>query len=56
MASQVANLFVIMAVGVILADMIANAKGTASLFCGMANLWGIGVSGMLGQSYTPAKC
>jgi len=49
MAGQVINLFVIMAVGVILADMIMNANGTNALFGGMANLWKIGVNGMLGK-------
>lgn len=49
MAGQVVNLFVIMAVGVILADMIMNANGTNALFGGMANLWKIGVNGMLGK-------
>jgi hypothetical protein len=50
MAGHVMNLFVIMAVGVILADMIANASGTSALFNGTANLWKIGVNGMLGKS------
>lgn len=50
MAGQVINLLVIIAFGVILADMIANATGTNALFGGMANLWKIGVNGMLGKS------
>ena len=50
MAGHVVNLFVIMAVVVILADMIANANGTNALFGGMASLWRIGVNGMLGKS------
>lgn len=49
MAGQVMNLFVLMAIGVIIADMIANAKGTNALFGGVANLWKIGVNGMLGK-------
>lgn len=49
MAGHVVNLFVIMAVGVILADMIAHASGTNALFGGMASLWKIGVNGMLGN-------
>jgi hypothetical protein len=53
MAGQVINLFVIMAVGVILADLIAKAAGTAALFSGMASLWAIGVNGMLGQTTPP---
>lgn len=49
MAGHVMNLFVLMAIGVILADMIANAQGTNTLFGGLANLWRIGVNGMLGK-------
>lgn len=50
MAGQVINLFVIMAVGVMLADMINNKDGTNALFGGTANLWKIGVNGMLGKT------
>jgi hypothetical protein len=50
MAGHVVNLFVIIAVGVILADMIANANGTNALLGGMAKLWQIGVNGMLGKT------
>jgi hypothetical protein len=50
MGGQVINLAVIIAVGVILADMIANVRGTNALFGGMANLWKIGVNGMLGKT------
>ena len=47
---NVINLFVLMAMGVILADMIAHAGGTNALFSGTANLWKIGVNGMLGKT------
>lgn len=50
MAGQVMNLFVLMAIGVILADMITNVNGTNALFSGTANLWKIGVNGMLGKT------
>lgn len=43
------NLFVIMAVGVILADMMAHADGTKALFGGVSSLWQVGVNGMLGK-------
>lgn len=49
MAGHVINLFVIMAVGVMLADMISNPNGTNALFSGTSNLWKIGVNGMLGK-------
>ena len=50
MAGHVMNLFVIMAVGVILADLIAKPSGTNALFSGTSNLWKIGVNGMLGKT------
>lgn len=46
---RVINLFVIIAVGVMLADLIANVNGTNALFGGLSNLWKIGVNGMLGK-------
>lgn len=54
--SGVMNLFVIIAVGVILAKLVTNFQGTSVLFCGMANLWNIGVNGMMGQTAQPVKC
>lgn len=50
MAGHVINLFVLIAVGVILADMIANVNGTNALFSGLGNLWKVGVNGMLGKT------
>jgi hypothetical protein len=50
MAGQVMNLFVIMAIGVMLADLVAHAKGTNALFSGTATLWRTGVNGMLGKA------
>lgn len=43
------NLFVIIAFGVILADLVANWQGTKALFDGMGNMWKVGVNGMLGK-------
>lgn len=48
-AGHVINLFVLIAAGVMLADMIANVNGTNALFGGVSNLWKIGVNGMLGK-------
>jgi len=58
MAADVMNLFVIIAVGVILANMVSNknASGTTALFCNMGNLWKISVNGMLGNQTTLSKC
>jgi hypothetical protein len=53
MPSQIVNLFVIMAIGVIIAMLVgkgANTGGTQQLFSGIANLWQIGVNGMLGNT------
>jgi uncharacterized protein HemY len=49
MGGHVINLFVLMAVGVMLADMIAHSSGTNVMFNGLSNLWKIGVNGMLGK-------
>jgi hypothetical protein len=49
MIGHVINIFVIMAIGIILADMIANANGTKALFDGMGGIWKTGVNGMLGK-------
>lgn len=49
MVGHVLNIFVIMAVGIIIADMVANAAGTTALFNGMGGIWKSGVNGMLGK-------
>lgn len=49
MGGQVINLFVIVAVGVILADMIAHVDGTNALFKGVGNIWTTSVNGMMGK-------
>lgn len=50
MAGQVMNLLVLIAIGVILADLIKNADGTKALFSGLSNIWTVGVNGMLGKT------
>lgn len=37
-------------VGVILANMIANASGTTAFFNGLGNLWGKSINGLLGKT------
>jgi hypothetical protein len=49
MGGQVINLFVIMAIGVIIAELVTKSQGTATLLNGMSGLWRTGVNGMLGQ-------
>lgn len=50
MAGHVMNLFVLIAVGVIIADLVKNASGTQTLLSGMAGMWTVGVNGMLGKT------
>lgn len=47
--SSAVNLLVIVAIGVILADLIAHADGTKALFNGLSSIWTTSVNGMLGQ-------
>ena len=51
-AADIVNLFVIMAGGVIIADMISskNVEGTKALFKNTSNIWATSVKGMLGQT------
>lgn len=44
------NLLVLIAVGVMLADMLTHVSGTNALFSGLGNMWKIGVNGMLGKT------
>jgi hypothetical protein len=41
-------------IGVILANMIANATGTKTFFNGLGSLWGMSINGMLGKPSTNA--
>lgn len=52
MAGQVVNLFVLVAIGVIIADMLARSDGTKALFNGISGLWKTSVQGMLGNNPT----
>ena len=46
----VLNLAVIVAGGVMLADLVIHAQGTTALFNGLGGLWKTSVNGMLGQT------
>lgn len=48
--SGIVNLLVLVAIGVILADMMKNASGTKALFDGISNMWKTSVNGMLGKT------
>lgn len=50
MAGQVMNLLVIMAIGVMLAELLAKPDATSSLLQGVIKFWQIGVNGMLGKT------
>lgn len=50
MGAKVINLFVIVAGGVMLADLIANPSGTKAFFNGIGGIWKTSVNGMLGKS------
>jgi len=50
MGAKIINLFVIIAAGVMLADMIANASGTSAFFNGIGGIWKTSVNGMLGKA------
>lgn len=49
MAGQIFNLLVIVAAGVMLADLVANPKGTGTIINGLQGLWSTSVNGMLGK-------
>lgn len=44
------QLGVIIVIGVILANMIAHAKGTKAFFSGLGGLWGKSINGLLGKT------
>jgi hypothetical protein len=50
MGYNVANLAMLIVIGVILANMIANASGTTAFFNGLGNLWGKSINGLLGKT------
>jgi len=50
MGQKIINVFVIIAFGVMLADLVGNASGTGALFNGLGGLWKTSVNGMLGKT------
>jgi hypothetical protein len=53
MGGQVVNLFVIMAIGVIIAELVSKWQGTQCLLSGLSAFWTIGVNGMLNTPSNP---
>jgi hypothetical protein len=47
---QFINLGMLVVIGVILAMMIKNWKGTQVFFNGLGNLWGKSINGLLGKT------
>jgi hypothetical protein len=54
MGGQIMNLFVIMAAGVMIAELVAKKDETTALFQDVSKFWQIGVNGMLGKPTDPA--
>ena len=52
MLYQFLNLGMLIIIGVILANMIANAAGTKAFFNGLGGLWGTSINGLLGKPST----
>lgn len=50
MGAKFINLFVIVAGGVMLADLISKPAGTKAFFNGIGGIWKTSVNGMLGKS------
>lgn len=51
---QFINVMILIVIGVILANMIANASGTKTFFNGLGSLWGMSINGLLGKPSTNA--
>jgi hypothetical protein len=49
MGSTLINLGVLILIGVILANILHNAAGTAAFFNGLGGLWGASINGLLGK-------
>lgn len=45
----VLNLFILIVMGVMLADLVTHASGTTALFNGLGGIWKQSVNGLLGQ-------
>jgi hypothetical protein len=52
MGYQLINLGALIVIGVIIANMIANANGTKAFFNGLGGLWGTSINGLLGKPTT----
>lgn len=50
MGAMLIDLLALVAIGVILANMIAHPTGTNTFFNGLGNLWGKSINGMLGKT------
>ena len=53
MGQRIIGLFVIVAGGVMLADLIAHPAGTNAVFNGVSTVWKTSVNGLLGKASRP---
>lgn len=47
---RILNIAVLVVLGVMLANALANPKGTKAIFDGIGNLWSTSVNGLLGKA------
>lgn len=50
MGNRFFNIVTLIVIGVIIANMIANASGTSQILNGVGGLWGTSVNGLLGKT------
>jgi len=55
MGQKLISLAVIVAGGVMLADLVTHSTGTTALFNGLGGLWATSVQGMLGNTTTAGR-
>lgn len=50
MGVRIVNIFVLVAIGAMLANAIAHPKGTKAIFDGIGSIWKTSINGILGKS------
>lgn len=50
MGNRIFNLAGVVIIGVIIADLVANASGTKAVFDGVGGLWKTSINGVLGKT------
>ena len=49
MGANITNLLVLLVIGAMLANALANPKGTTAVFNGLGGIWKTGINGVLGK-------